>query len=444
MKLKLTAFVVFLFALSASAQQVNTADLDRLFDSLNVHNQSMASVLLTHKGRKVYERAIGYAVIDSARSIKATPETRYRIGSITKTFTATMIMQLVEEKKMTLDTHLDKYFPAIPNAAQITIEMMLRHRSGIYNFTDEEAYWKTNTQPRTRAEMLAIFEKHKPVFAPGAQSAYCNTNYVLLGYIIEDITQRSYEQNLEERILSRIGLKNTRYAAQSFGGKIDPVRGETYSYTFGKHWEKQIENDLSQIGAAGAIVSTPGDVTAFMNALLGGKLVSRESLQNMTNIVDGFGIGLMRILFFQHTSYGHTGGIDGFQSMVAYFPDDSLIATVCSNGVEYPLNDIVIAMVNSYYKAPVAIPDFKAMKLDPRVLEQYVGEYTSRQIDVKMTISHSNNKLYGKPTGQPAFILTPVKKDVFKFDTFGLTMEFRPEAKEVTITQAGDSYLFTK
>ena len=440
MKLKLIPIVTFLFAFSASAQQINTADLDRLFDSLTVHNKSMASVLLTHKGQKVYERAIGYAVIDSAHSIKATPDTRYRIGSITKTFTATMIMQLVEEKKLALDTHLDRYFPNIPNASQITIEMMLRHRSGIYNFTDAEAYWKSNTQPRTRAEMLAIFEKHTPAFAPDSQSTYSNTGYILLGYMIEDITRKSYEANLQERILVPVGMKKTRY-----GGKIDPLRRDAHSYSQGRRWEKHFESDLSQIAAAGAIVSTPGNVTAFMNALFEGKLVSRESLRNMTDIVDGFGIGLARIPFFQHMGYGHTGGIDGFHSLVAYFPDDSLTAAVFSNGVDYPLNDIVIALLSSYYNVPIVIPDFNAMPLlDPKELERYVGEYTSRQIDVKMTISQANNKLYGQPTGQPPFILTPVRKDVFKFDAFDLVMEFRPEAKEVTITQAEDSYLFTK
>lgn len=439
MKYSLTVFVAFLFAVSASAQQVNIADLDRLFDTLSVHNKSMASVLLTHKGQKVYERSIGYAVIDSVRSIKATPDTRYRIGSITKTFTATIIMQLVEEKKLALNAHLDKYFPNIPNAGQITIEMMLRHRSGIYNFTDEDAYWQSNTQPRTRTEMLAIFEKYRPAFMPGAQSTYSNTNYVLLGYMIEDITKKSYEKNLQERVLAPAGLKNIR-----FGGNIDPAGGDAHSYSFGKRWEKHTESDLSQPAAAGAIVSTTGDVTAFINALFEGKLVSQESLRIMTEIVDGFGIGLARIPVFKHIGYGHTGGIDGFHSIAVYFPGDSLAATVFSNGVDYPLNDILVAMLSSYYKVPVVIPDFKAVQLDPKELERYVGEYTSQQIDVKMTISHSNNKLYGKPTGQPAFILTPVRKDVFKFDTFGLTMEFRPDAREVTITQAGDSYLFTK
>jgi len=439
MKIKLIPIVALLFAFSASAQQINTADLDRLFDSLTVHNKSMASVLLMHKGQKVYERAIGYAVVDSARSVKATPETRYRIGSITKTFTATMIMQLVEEKKLALDTHLDKYFPDIPNAGQITIEMMLRHRSGIHNFTDDEAYWKQQTQPRTRAEMLAVFDKHKPDFIPDAEAKYSNTGYILLGYIIEDVTKKSYEKNLQERILARIGLKNT-----SFGGKIDPARGDAYSYLFAKRWEKREETDLSQPAGAGAIVSTPGDVLTFMDALFSGKLVSQQSLIQMTKIVDIFGIGLAPTPFYQKKGYGHTGGLDGFQTAVAYFPGDSLAGAVFSNGVDYPLNDILIAMLSAYYKVPVVVPDFNAMQVSPQEAEQYLGIYESKQIPLKVTISHKDNKLFFQPTGQPTFLLAPVKKDVFKIDSVGLTMEFRPEQKEATITQAGQAFLFTK
>ncbi|MET7259004.1 serine hydrolase domain-containing protein [Dyadobacter fermentans] len=439
MKLKLIPIVALFFAFSASAQQINTADLDRLFDSLTVHNKSMASVLLMHKGQKVYERAIGYAVVDSARSAKATPQTRYRIGSITKTFTATMIMQLVEEKKLALDTHLDKYFPSIPNAGRITIEMMLRHRSGIHNFTDDEAYWKQQTQPRTRAEMLAVFDKYKPDFIPDAEAKYSNTGYILLGYIIEEVTKKSYEKNLQERILARIGLKNT-----SFGGKIDPARGDAYSYSFSKSWEKREETDLSQPAGAGAIVSTPGDVLAFVNALFTGKLVSQQSLTQMTKIVDIFGIGLAPIPFYQKKGYGHTGGLDGFQTMMVYFPGDSLAGAVFSNGVDYPLNDILIAMLSAYYKVPVIIPDFNAMQVSPEEAEPYLGVYESKQIPLKVTISHKDNKLFFQPTGQPTFLLTPVKKDVFKIDSVQLTVEFRPEQKEATITQAGQAFLFTK
>lgn len=439
MKEVFTLIAAFLFPFFTSAQQINTAELDRLLDSLEIYNRSMASVAMTHKGQKVYERAIGHAVIDSTGSVKATPDTRYHIGSITKTFTATMVMQLVEEKKLALNTPLEKYFPEIPNAGQVTIEMMLRHRAGIHNFTDDEAYWKSMTEPRTRAEMLAIFAEFKPDFAPDAEAKYSNTGYVLLGYLIEDITKKNYQANLQERILSRIGLKDTR-----FGGKINTSRGDAYSYSFSTRWEKKQETDLSQSAGAGAIVSTPHDVAAFIDALFSGKLLSQASLREMTKIVDIFGIGLTPIPFYEHKGFGHNGGLDGFQTVAAYFPGDSLAAAVFSNGGDYPLHDILAAMLSTYFKMPVKFPNFQAIPLTPEELNQYVGVYESKQIPLKMTISHTDNKLFGQATGQPAFLLSPVEKDVFKFDAAGVKMEFRPKAGELTITQAGQAYLFTK
>lgn len=439
MKLPLILTAALLFAFSASAQQINSSDLDRLFDSLEVHQKSMASVIVTHKGQKIYERAIGYAVVDSAHGVKATPATRYRIGSITKTFTATMIMQLVEEKKLALNTHLDQYFPSIPNADQITLEMILRHRSGIHNFTDDDAYWEAQTKPKTRSEMLAIFAGNKSDFTPGTETKYSNTGYILLGYIIEDVTRESYAKNLQERILGRIKLKNT-----SFGGKIDPAKGEAYSYTMASGWQKREETDPSQPAGAGAIVSTPGDVTAFYHALFEGKLVSKASLAEMTRTVDIFGIGLAPAPFYAKKGFGHTGGLDGFVTSVAYYPSDSLAAAVFSNGVDYPVNDIIIALLSAYYKIPVTIPDLRAMQLSPEVLALYAGVYSSKQIPLKMTVTHVNGKLYAQPTGQPNFWLAPVKKDVFKIDAAGVVIEFRPAQGEFSLTQAGQTFQFNK
>lgn len=439
MKLSLVPLLALLCTLSATAQPINTADLDRLFDTLTVHNKSMASVLLTHKGRTIYERAIGYAVVDSAHSVKATPATRYRIGSITKTFTATMVMQLVEEKKLALNTRLNQYFPQIPDAEKITIEMILRHRSGIHNFTDDAAFWKSQTEPCTREQMLAVFSKNKPDFAPDSGAKYSNTGYSLLGYIIEEVTTKSYEENLQERIVSRIGLKNTR-----FGGKMDPTNGDAYSYTYATHWKKREETHWSQLTGAGAIVSTPSDVTVFINALFNGKLLSQESLSKMTTIVDLFGMGLSSIPFYDRKGFGHTGGIDGFSTVTAYFPGDSLAVTVFSNGVDYPLNDMVTALLSAYHKFPVAIPDFGAMQLSAAEAEPYTGAYSNGQIPMKVAISYANNKLLFQPADQPPFQLTRVKKDVFKVDAVRLVIEFRPGSKTFEATQDGEKYLFTR
>ncbi|SDF87324.1 Beta-lactamase [Dyadobacter soli] len=287
--------------------------------------------------------------------------------------------------------------------------------------------------------MLAIFEKFPADFAPDSGSKYSNTGYILLGYIMEDITGKSYDTNLQERILTRIGLKNTR-----FGGKIDPSLGDAYSYSFSTHWEKREETHLSQPAGAGGIVSTPGDVNAFMNALFNGKLVSKESLVEMTRIVDNAGLGLAPTPFYGKKGFGHTGGLDGFETVTACFPADSVVATVFSNGVDYPLNDILIALLSTYYKVPVKIPDFNALKVSPEELERYSGVYASKEFPLKLTVKHAHNKLYVQPAGQPAFLLTPVKKDVFKVDAVRLVIEFRPQVGELDATQDGSTYHFNK
>src|SRR5690606_9537400 len=130
------------------------------------------------------------------------PDTKFRIGSITKMFTATMILQLVEEGKLTMETKLGAYFPSVPNAKEITIEQLLNHHSGLYNITDEE-YLNYYTQPKTQQEILERIAKQTPDFPPGERGAYSNTNYLLLGYILEKLTDKSYAENLHSRITGK-------------------------------------------------------------------------------------------------------------------------------------------------------------------------------------------------------------------------------------------------
>lgn len=432
-------FCFLIFSICAYTQPVNTALLDQLMDSLSVHNKSMASVLMVKNGVKLYERAIGYAEVDSVHPRIATPATRYGIGSITKIFTATMIMQLIEEGKLTQDTKLQAFFPDLPHASRITIDMMLRHQSGLHNFTNDEAFWKTMTQPKTRAQVLAGYKAMKPDFEPGAQSVYSNTNYVLLGYIIEDITGKSYQKNLTKRITSRIGLKSTR-----LGGKIEPAKGDAFSYTFSDRWEKTPHTDPSLTAGAGAIVSTPEDLSIFIRALFDGKLVSRQSLAQMTTISGTFGAGLFRTPFYQKEGFGHTGLIDGYQSSLSYFPGDSLAVAVISNGVEYPVNDILVAMLKTYHKAPFILPNFQVTDVKPELLDRYTGVYSTPQMPVKFTVSRRNRTLMGQADADTPFVLTPFEIHKFKNDGLGLLIEFRPDEDKLVATQAEEVIEFTK
>lgn len=435
----LSISLCLLFALKGCTQSLESDKLDSLLKILETNNKAMVSVAISKNGNVLYSKATGYASINKQEKIPATVNTVYRIGSITKMFTAILIFQLVEEKKLDLTTKLETYFPTVPNAGQITIENLLNHRSGIHNFTDDAAYKDYMTQSRKQEEMVAIIAAAKPDFSPGQKAAYSNSNYVLLGYIVEKITGKTYTENLVARIISKVPLKKT-YA----GGKTNPAKEESYSYAFEEKWTQMPETDLSIPAGAGAIVSTPTELTQFITALFSGKLVSDSSLNKMKTITDGYGMGLFQVPFEYRKGYGHNGGIDGFASSVYYFPDDSLAVAVCSNGLSYSLNDILIAMLSTYYKRPFVLPDFKTISLKPEALNPYLGTYSCPQLPFMVTVAKEGNSLTAKATGQPMFKLDAVKPDVFRYDKAGIEMEFFTTKSEFVLKQAGGNYVFKR
>ncbi|KAA6441326.1 beta-lactamase family protein [Dyadobacter flavalbus] len=428
-----------LFTLKGCTQSLDSDKLDSLLDLLETNNKAMVSVAISKNGNVLYSKATGYASISDQKKIPATVHTLYRIGSITKVFTATMIFQLVEEKKLSLNATLEAYFPTIPNSGQITIENLLNHRSGIHNFTDEAGYKEYMTKAKKPEEMVAVIAAGKPDFSPGQKASYSNSNYVLLGYIIEKLTGKTYAENLRSRILDKVQLNETYY-----GGKTDLAKHESYSYTFDGKWTQMPETDMSVPAGAGAIVSTPTELTKFITALFSGKLVSESSLNQMKTITDGYGMGLFQVPFEYRKGYGHNGGIDGFASSLYYFPDDSLAVAVCSNGFSYAMNDILIAMLSTYYKRPFSLPEFKTITLKPEALNQYLGTYSCPQLPFMITVAKEGNVLTAKATGQPMFKLDAVKPDVFRFDKAGIEMEFITTKSEFILKQSGGTYVFKR
>ena len=427
------------FNCAVSAQTLNKAKLDSFFVALNTHNRSMGSIAISADGTLVYQNAIGYAEYNDQGKIPATINTRYRIGSITKMFTAIMVFQLIEEGKLTLDTHLATWFPELPNADKITISEMLDHRSGLHNFTNDSLYAAYMGKPTTEAQMTAIFAHQKPDFEPDAKAEYSNTNFVLLGYIIEKITGKPYAEELKQRITSKIGLENTYY-----GAKANPANNEAYSYTFSGQWTQQPETDMSIPGGAGSIVSTPADLVKFIEALFAGKLISPANLELMKTMKDHFGMAMFVIPFYDKQGYGHNGGIDGFTSLLAYFPGDKLAVAYTSNGAVTSTNDVMIGALSIYFNKPFAIPEFKTLALTSADLDKYLGNYASTQMPLKIAITKSNTTLVAQATGQGPFPLEAVAPDKFVFDAAGITLQFNPAQSSFTLIQRGNTYLFTK
>jgi len=437
--IKLLILLAVLTCGIVNSQNLNKQKLDSLFNILAEKNKAMGSVALSKNGRVLYTKAIGYSLISDKEKKASTPDTKFRIGSISKMFTATMIFQMIEEGKITLATTLDKYFPDLPNAKLITIGHLLSHRSGIHNFTDDADYNTWMTQPKTQSEMLAIISKNKVDFQPDEKAVYSNSNFVILGYVIEKISGQTYSQNLQKRIISKIGLKNTYY-----GKKTNTADNEAFSYSFTNTWKQLPETDMSIPGGAGAIVSTPSDLTKFIESLFALKLVSANSLNQMKTIKDGYGMGMFQIPFYSKKGYGHNGGIDGFGSNLAYFPEDSLSLAYCTNGMLYPMNDILLGVLSIYFKKDYKIPTFNVVAVKAGELEKYTGIYSSKQLLLKITVSVTEAGLSAQATGQSSFPLEADSKDKFKFDQAGIKMEFDPGKNEMTLKQGGGVFLFTK
>jgi hypothetical protein len=164
----------------------------------------------------------------------------------------------------------------------------------------------------------------------------------------------------------------------------------------------------------------------------------------MKSIKDRFGMGLMQVPFYDKIGFGHTGGIDGFHSIFAYFPTDEISFAYTINGMNFIGNDISITVLSAVYEKPFEIPEFTTYELTDEDLDKYLGIYSSRQLPLKMTITKVNNQLFGQGTGQSSFPLEATAKDKFEFKQAGIILEFNPTEKTMISIQGGSAFHFER
>jgi D-alanyl-D-alanine carboxypeptidase len=425
---------------TVKAQSINSAKLDSLLSVLAANNKNMGSLAISQNGEIVYQKSIGNAVIDSPMTVPASAKTKYHIGSISKMFTGVMVLQLIEEGKLTLETTLDKFYPQVANAGKITIGMLLSHHSGLHNFTNDPTYMTYMLAPQTHEQMLTRIAAMKADFEPGAKGAYSNTNFVLLSYIIEKITNKSYPELVKQRIASKIGLKDTYY-----GGKTNVANNEALSYTYSNNkWSKFIETDMSIPSGAGSMVSTPADLDKFIEALFAGKLIKPASLEQMKTMKDGYGMAMFLTSYDDKQSYGHSGAIDAFRSELAYFPAEKIAVSYTSNGGSYGVDKIFKGVINIVCNKPYTLPVFKKLALKTEELDKYLGVYSSPDFPSKITMSKKNTTLLGQAAGQDVLTLDAIAKNVFEYEPYDIHIEFDPDKGQFTLTQRGKIKIFTR
>lgn len=430
-------FVASIFYLHSAIGQ-DAAKMEEVLDIYTRQYKFNGTVLVVHKGKIILDK--GYGFRNAADSIRHNPNSIFQIGSITKQFTAAVILKLQEEKKLNVKDKLSKYFPGYPEGDSITLEHLLTHTSGIYSYTDDQEFMRNEvSKPASREKMMALF-KDKPLqFSPGSQWSYSNSAYSLLGYIIEAVTKMPYEQVVRNYIFNKAGMKNSGFAfthlkhpdkstgyfrLKQDGDTPAPVVDSTVSYS------------------AGAIYSTTGDLYKWFLAMQHNTIISEASKKMAyTPKLNKYGYGWVADSLAGQKTIGHSGGIFGFTSNMVGVPEDSTVVILLTNMGTSHLFAITSSIYSILYNKPYEIPREKtAIALPVDILKQYVGVYELLP-ELIITVSVEDGKLIGKPEGQEALQLHPKKKDLFFLKEIDAQIKFTRNDKNdviaMTLVQNG-------
>lgn len=435
----LLILIIIIFKINnAFTQSIDINKLDAYFSTLEANNKFMGSVAIFKDNEIIFNTQYGFSEVTT--QTRPNKNTKYRIGSISKTFTAVLAFKAIEQNKLSLSETIDSYFPTIKNADKITIANLLNHRSGIHSYTDEKKeYLSYHTQSKNEKEMVDIISKYDSDFEPDTQAAYSNSNYLLLSYILEKIHNKTFAEVLNEELCIPLRLEDTYFAEQ-----ISIHNNEAYSYKYDKKWENEPLTHGSTGLGAGDIISTPTDIIKFSDALFNGEVILDKNLHVMKTIQDNFGMGLFQTTYYNTTSFGHNGGIDGFMSMLRYFPEEKMAFAVTANGVNYSFNSIETTLAKCILNKYFDIPIFSIYKPSSKELKQYLGQYSSGSYPVVINIIKSKKQLIIKVSGGESMALEAFEKGKFKFDAAGIVVEFIPNKDEMLIKQGGKIHTLKK
>jgi len=334
MKKLLLLLVLIFLALPHACTQGDEGDFDSLMQQLFEEEGTGGAALVVRDGKVLYRKARGMANLEL--DVPMTPGHVFRIGSITKQFTACAILKLAEDGKLDLQDDITKYIKDYPTRGHtITIEHLLTHTSGIKSYTDMEE-WDAEIRKKdfTPAELVDFF-KDKPMdFAPGEEWKYNNSGYFLLGYIIELLTGDSYAHYLEENIFQPLGMENSYYGSTT---KIIKGRADGYARA-GEQTVNAEFLSMTQPHAAGALLSTVDDLYLWYSAVMNHKVISKDKLKQATTpfvLNDGeetnYGYGWALGDLEGSPSISHGGGINGYLTASIYLPEEKVFVAVFSN-----------------------------------------------------------------------------------------------------------------
>lgn len=396
------------------------------------------AVLVARDGKPILER--GYGPANREWDIPNTPDTKFRLGSITKQFTATLILQLEQQGKLAVTDPISKYVPDSPPAwEKITIHHLLSHTSGLPNFTGFPEYHKTKPLPSSLTEMIARFRGKPLEFEPGSKWNYSNSGYILLGFIIEKVSGKPYADVLRESILDPLGMKDSGY---DMAGPI--LRHRASGYTpVDKGWRNAEYIDMTIPHAAGALYSTVEDLLKWDQALYTDTLLPAAARQKMfTPVLHDYGYGWAVEKQGTHARIAHGGGIDGFNTFIARYPDDRVTVIVLSNHESRTPDPLAAELARITFGETIEPPPVRSeVKIAPTVFDAYAGRYQLAP-DFVLTFWREGETFWTKATGQPKAQIFPESEVQFFLKVVDAQVTFVKDAggkvTHLVLHQGGD------
>ena len=420
MKNTISAIAVGLFLFIGAGTHQSLAQnlasqLDALLSEKYPADGPGISALVAKDGEVIYKNAFGLANMELG--VDMNTENVFEIGSITKQFTAVAILMLQEEGKLTVNDPISKYFPDYPEAGKnVTIHQLLNHTSGIKSYTGMRSF---QSQARNDLDPLALIDvfKNEPMdFAPGEQWLYNNSGYIILGAIIEQLTDMSYEDFIEGKIFKPLGMNNSYYGSKT---QIIPNRAWGYSPTE-TGWQNAEYLSMTLPYAAGSLMSTTEDMLKWQEALNDEKLLPKAALakafQN-TTLNDGsptyYGYGWQVNEVNGSPSIEHGGGIFGYTTMGVYLPEEDIYVIALTNNNGNSPTDLAVQMAS--LAAGKGYPRVAAIQLSEEQLQTWVGTYKFEG-DIFRSISMENGQLYSQRHGGQKLPLIAVSANEFYFE----------------------------
>ena len=404
-----------LLTFNASSQTLNlkqlTAGIDKMLSEQFKPGETGCAALVAKNGQIIYNKAFGMANLEL--NIPMQPDMVFRIGSITKQFTAVAILQLMEQGKLSLQDDITKFIPDYPTQAYtITIEHLLTHTSGIKSYTRISGYFKNVRMDMKPEEVIDLFKNQPMEFAPGTKWNYNNSGFFLLGYIIEKITGKTYAEYIQENFFTPLGM-----TCSCYGSDTKIIKNRASGYQQGNDGPENSDYcSMTQPYSAGSIMSTVEDLFKWHQAVHSYKLVKKETIDKAFTEYKlangdgtGYGYGWFLSQLQGSPTIEHGGGIFGYLTSSIYLPEEDVFVALFSNNTGKGPEFTSLKMAALAIGKPL---NTNEIKLDEATLDQYVGIYANDK-GKEVTITREGTQLSANLSGAGTRKLIPSEKDRF-------------------------------